>query len=148
MEENKKEKLVYEATKAYVEDQHPTLATIFEEIWDLANSNHDNQKDKQKTIGKASFLSDTTIQIIVQIVVPFFSGVFSAILASTIDQKIKDRKKKATVEIKVGVNKMRIEVDIDNKMAKKLVPYAKKQIEKDIASGKISLDKMGKFIVN
>lgn len=132
----KTESLVFNATKEYVRDNHPALEPYFDDIWKLATTKGENgntdSSDKQN-IGKASFLSDNTIILIVQLVVPFFSGLFSTLIAETVKEKAKSRKKKATVEISVpGDGVVKVEVDVDKKIAKKLLPYAVRALEKGV----------------
>jgi hypothetical protein len=144
LEESKKAaNLAYRASKEYVKDNHPALEAYFNDIWRVAVSKEEGdskRKENQQSVGKASFISDETILIIAEVVVPFFSGIFSAIVAESIKEKMNANKKKATVEIKIGdQKKVTVEIDIDKKTAKQLLPYAVEELKREVGRGKGSV---------
>lgn len=132
MESSRSTELTYKATRQYVKDKYPELEPYFDNIWNSAISKKkiERKEELRQHVGKEAFVSDDTLLMIAEIVVPFFSVIFSSIIAESVKEKMKASKKKATLEIKVGKNKKwTVEVPVDKKTAQKLLPYAIKQLE-------------------
>ena len=69
-----------------------------------------------------------------QIVVPFLTGTFSAVVADVIWQKLKSKGKKADSQIITVTKDIRIQLDIKKDFSKRLLPYIFKEIENEIKS--------------
>lgn len=79
------------ATKKFVQENFPEASPYFDILWKVAASRKTalRQEDTLKKGGQLSFISAEILANIIEVVVPFLSGVFSAIVADATYDRIK-----------------------------------------------------------
>jgi len=136
MESSKASILTYNATKQYVIDNHPEIEIYFEDIWKL--SMKDQKASIEQNLGIAHFLNNEAIIEIIQVVIPFLSGTFSAVTAEVIWEKIKKSRAQRKFEIEVITADVRSKIEIGDEFAQKLLPYVLNEIQKEIKSDSLN----------
>jgi hypothetical protein len=135
MESSKESDLTYRAAKEFIKDNYPGLKKHFLKIWRISKKiGEDKEINVEKELGVTSFVSNDILIQMAQIVIPFLSGTFSAVIADVIWEKIKTNQKEKNLEIALISESVRVKLGIDKKLTKKLMPYILKEIEKEITS--------------
>jgi len=126
-------RLAHRIAKQYVQDNHPVLERHFEDIWKLSKSRKKrNEKDTKSTraLRGVHFLSDDIIKQIADLVIPFILGVLSSFLADEMYERVTSNRKKRMLNLKAVSEKIRLELDLDETLCKKVVPYILREVEK------------------
>lgn len=131
MESSKASSLTYNATKQFVIDNYPEIERFFDDVWKLYRKN-DPKASIEQNLGMAHFLNNETVILIIQVVIPFLSGTFSAVTADVIWEKIKKSRTRRKFEIEVITKDVKSKIEIGDEFAQKLLPYVLNEIQKEI----------------
>lgn len=126
-------RLAHGIAKQYVKDNHPVLERHFEDIWKLSKSRKKrDEKDTKSTraLRGIHFLSDDIIIRITDLIIPFILGVLSSFLADEMFERMISNRKKSMLSLKAVSEKIRLDLDLDETLCKKLLPYILREIEK------------------
>jgi hypothetical protein len=126
--------LAYEATRLYVKDNYPELEPHFDGIWKLSMSKRDVEsrvKKSEQKRGAVSFVVDDSIAQIAQVVIPFFSGVFSSIVADLLLERLALTRSQTTLRLKAECGKVGVAMKLNEQLTLKLLPYAVDVITKE-----------------
>jgi hypothetical protein len=118
--------IAYRISKKYVENTYPELRPFFDRIWEVASSNARNGSKKRQTSENYTgigFLSETSLVQIMDVVIPFLTGVFSIVVADVIIKKTDFGSKNMAKIVEKSAEKVRINLQVDKKTAQQLLPY-------------------------
>lgn len=128
-----KTKIAYEASKSYVTDRFPEFQEVFDELWNLSTANLDKKAkvpQLKKDFGGLNFVVDSSIIPLINLAIPFISGVVTSILSEIIIQKTSIRQKK-TIEIAEDkAERVRVSLNMSKKAANELLPYILSELAK------------------
>jgi len=132
-------RLAYRIAKQYVQDNHPVLERHFEDIWKLSKSRKKkDEKDTESTraLRGVHFLSDDIIIQLTDLVIPFILGVLSSFLADEMFERVVSNRKKTMLSLKAVSEKIRLNLDLDETLCKKVLPYILPEVEKALKTKK------------
>lgn len=121
--------------KQYVQDNLPELERHFEDIWKLSISRkkRDGKDAKStRTPRGVHFLSDDLIIQTADLVIPFILGVLSSFVADAMYERIISDRKKSMLNLKAVSEKIRMKIDLDEKLCDKLLPLIFREVEKEL----------------
>lgn len=125
LENSEASRLTYEAARQYVKDKYPQYESFFDVIWTTSISKSTGTKKAfpKDHFDGLHFAGDDALQLIVNAVVPFLSGVISSILAEALYQKVILNEKETAKIVEDKAKKIRINIKVDKELASELVPY-------------------------